>query len=58
MGKGFKEEIIHDVIKQIVDDIEIANYEDIAALLNHIDIYKLIAFLPEEKREKWRGDDL
>jgi hypothetical protein len=54
----FKEELIHDVIKQIVDDIEHSYYEGIEALLNHIDVYKLIAFLPEEKREKWRGDDL
>jgi len=53
-----KKELIHTVIKQIVDDTKHNYYEGITALLNHIDTYKLIAFLPEEMHEKWRGDDL
>ena len=53
-----KKELIHTVIKQIVDDTKHNYYEGITALLNHIDTYKLIAFLPEEMHEKWGGDDL
>ncbi len=49
----FKEELIHSVIKHIVADIKHSYYEGIEELLNHIGIYELVAFLPEEQREKW-----
>lgn len=49
----FREELIHEVLNTILNDNP--NYITIYKLLNKLEIYQLITFLPEEQRKKWES---
>lgn len=53
--KIFREELVQEVFDTVLNHIDNDDYSDLWKLLDRMDIYELVTFLPKEQREKWES---
>lgn len=53
--KIFREELVQEVFDTVLNHIDNDDYSDMWKLLDRMDIYELVTFLPKEQREKWES---
>ena len=50
--KNFREELVQEVFETVLNHIDNDDYSDVWKLLDRMDIYELVTFLPKEQDRK------